>query len=326
MRAVICEALGGLDGLVVRDVPEPAAGPGEVLLEMSAAALNFPDVLTIAGTYQHKRTPPFVPGMEGAGRIAAVGAGVDAAHLGRRVVVSAHGTFAERMVVPLSAVTACAHHFTDAEAAAFPVIAKTAYHALRHRAAVRPGETVLVNGASGGTGHMAVKMAKAFGARVIATGGDAAKLALVAGLGADAVLTTGGDDLADRIKAANGGRGVDVVFDPVGGAVLDAALKATAFGARVCVVGFTAGAPNVVRTNYALIKSLSILGVRAGEAARHDPALARDYDLELPRLAAAHDLRPRIAATYPLDAAAAALARLSARDFVGKIVLDLGAG
>jgi NADPH2:quinone reductase len=321
MKAVVCEALGGLDALAIREVPEPRAGPGEVVVAIAAAALNYPDVLTIAGTYQHKREPPFVPGMEGAGRVVAVGPGVDAAWMDRRVMVSNPGTFAARIAVPITAVMPTPLRFSDAEAAAFPVIAKTAYHALVHRARLRPGETVVVNGASGGTGHMAVKLAKALGARGIATSGDPAKLEQVRALGADAVLATAGADLAERIKAANDGRGVDVVFDPVGGAPFEAALKACAFGARVCVIGFTSGTPNTVRTNYALIKSLSILGVRAGEAARHDPGIARDYQTELPRLAEAHALAPKIAARYPLEEAAAALARLRARDFVGKIVL-----
>ncbi len=323
MRAMVCEALGGVDNLILRDVAVPHAKPGEVVVALQAAALNFPDILTIAGTYQHRQMPPFVPGMEGAGVVAAVGKGIAPALIGERVIVSARGTFAEQVAVAVDALQPMPAGWSFAEAAAFPVIARTAYHALVHRAGLRRGETLLVNGASGGTGHMAVKLGKALGARVIATGGDAAKLAIVRALGADATVLTGEDDLAGRIKAANGGRGVDVVFDPVGGPVLEASLKACAFAARVAIIGFTSGDPNAVRTNYALIKGLSVLGVRAGEAARADPSIQRDYEIALPLLAAEHDLRPRIAATFPLEQACVALRTLADRRIVGKVSLTM---
>lgn len=325
MRALVCRKLGGPDGLaLVDDWPEPAAGPGAVVVAVAAAALNFPDLLTLQGTYQHRQEPPFVSGLEAAGIVVAAGVGVDAALVGRRVMFSARGALAARVAVPISELLDVPAGWNLDEAAAFPIGAKTAYHALVQRAHLAAGETLLVNGASGGMGHLAVKLGKALGARVIATGTDSRKLDIVRGLGADAVIPIAEDSAATAgsIKAANGGAGVDVVFDPVGGAAFDAALKATAFGARVAIVGFTSGGPNVVRTNYCLIKSLSLLGIRAGEAARFDPRLQAGYLNELPALAAGADLRPRVAARYPFADARAAFDRLAGRDFVGKIVVD----
>lgn len=325
MRALLCETLSGIDGLrVVTDAPEPVPEPGQACVAMAAAALNFPDLLMLEGRYQHRAEPPYVPGLEGAGVVEAVGDGVDPSLVGRRVIVGARGTLAERVVVHADTLTELPTGWSFEAGAGFRVVAVTAYNALVHRAALRRGETLLVNGASGGTGHMAVMMGRALGARVIATGGDAGKLDVVKELGADAVVQTSPiDTLSDRIKAANAGRGVDVVFDPVGGPVLDASIKATSYGARIAIIGFASGSPNAVRTNYALIKCLSILGVRAGEAARHDPRIAADYRTALPALAEAHDLKPRIAQTFALADARAAFEQLAARTPVGKIVIDL---
>ncbi len=323
MRAIIARALGGPDQLaLVTDHAAPAPRQGHVVVAVAAAALNFPDILTLAGTYQHKQEPPYVPGMEGAGVVLSVGPGVDGAWLGRRVMFSARGTLAERVAVSVGELADVPAAWSMAQAAGFPVIAKTAYHALVHRARLQRGETLLVHGAAGGTGHMAVKIGKALGARVIATGSSAERLAHVAAMGADVVVDSTADDLADRIKAAVP-RGVDVTFDPVGGAVFEASLKASAFGGRIAVIGFTSGAPNVVRTNYALIKGLSILGVRAGEAARHDPNIAADYARELPRLTAAYDLAPHVGATFKLAEAARAFECLAARAVVGKVMVEV---
>ncbi len=322
MRAMVCERLGGPEGLHLRELPAPHARDGKVVVKLHAAAINFPDILTIAGTYQHKQTPPFVPGHEGAGIVTAAGKASE--HwIGKSVMVAARGCYCEQVAVAADSLMELPRNWSFAEGAAFPVVGRTAYHALVHRARIQPGETLLVNGASGGTGHLAVKLGKALGARVIATGADAGKLAKLAEIGADETVVLGGTDDAGRIKEASGGTGVDVVFDPVGGPAFEAALKACRFGARVLVIGFTSGTHNTVRTNYALIKGLSILGVRAGEAARHDLSLAADYDRELPKLAAKCDIKPVIGATYPLAQAAAALRTLQSRKLVGKIVLTM---
>jgi NADPH:quinone reductase len=234
----------------------------------------------------------------------------------------ARGTFAERVAVSVNELADVPPGWSMTTAAAFPVVARTAYHALVHRAGLLSGETLLVHGAAGGTGHMAVKLGKVCGARVIATGSSPDRLAQVIAIGADIVLDSRADDLAERIKAA-APRGVDVTFDPVGGAVFEASLKASAFGGRIAVVGFTSGDHNTVRTNYALIKGLSILGVRAGEAARHDPGIAADYVRELPRLAATYNLAPHVGTTFPLGEAAKAFACLAARAVVGKVVIEV---
>jgi NADPH:quinone reductase len=323
MRAIIARTLGGPEHLtLVTDYAEPVAKSGQVVVSIAATALNFPDILTLQGTYQHKQDPPYVPGMEGAGTVTAVGPGGDARLIGRRVMFGARGTLAERVAVPVGALLDVPPAWTMAQAAGYPIAATTAYHALVHRAGLLAGETLLVHGAAGGMGHMAVKLGRAFGARVIATASGPERMAQVQALGADVVLDSRGADLAERIKAVCVG-GVNVVFDPVGGGVFTASLKAAAFGARIAVVGFTAGEPNTVRTNYALIKGLSILGVRAGEAGRHDATVAADYARELPRLAAVHDLAPHIGATFKLAEAAEAFACLASRTVAGKVVLEV---
>ncbi len=323
MRAMMARQLGGPQHLaLVKDQADPIPHTGHVIVALDAAALNFPDVLTLHGTYQHKQEPPFIPGMEGAGAVIAVGAGVDAAWIGRRVMFGARGTLAELVSVAVAELVEVPHTWSMQTAAGFPIAAKTAYHALVHRASLRSGETLLVHGAAGGTGHMAVKLGKILGARVIATGRDPDRLARLRLMGADVVLDSRGDDLAERIKAVAPG-GVNVTFDPVGGDVFEASLKASAFGGRIAIIGFTAGAPNSVRTNYALIKGLTILGVRAGEAARHDARVAADYSRELPQLAAHHDFSPHVGATFKLADAAAAFACLVSRSVVGKVIVEI---
>jgi NADPH2:quinone reductase len=326
MRALVCERLEGLGALRLRDDwPEPTARAGGVVVRMHAAGLNFPDLLMTEGKYQHRAEPPYVPGLEGAGVVTSIGPDVDHTWIGRPVIVSARGTFAERVAVGIDAVTPMPDGWSFAEAAGFRVVAVTAYNALVHRARLRAGEWLLVTGASGGTGHMAVKIGKALGARVIATGTDPDKRAIVASLGADHTVDARCPDLVDDIKAATGGRGVDVVFDPVGGDGFDASLKAAAPGARIAIVGFAGGSPNTVRTNYLLIKNLTLLGIRAGEAARENPGVAEDYRTALPAFAARHDLKPRIAATLPFDEAVAAFRLLAGRHIVGKVVVTIAA-
>jgi NADPH:quinone reductase len=326
VRALVCERLEGIGALRVRDDwPEQVMGDDTVRVRMTAAALNFPDLLMTEGLYQHRAEAPYIPGLEGAGVVVAVAQDLPSSWVGRRVMVSTRGTFAAEVVVRPDDLHEVPPGWTDAEAAAFRVVGITAFHALVHRARVQAGDTVLVTGAAGGTGHMAVKMAKALGARVIGVVRTVAKAEAVRALGADHVVLAEGEDLADRIKSTAGGRGVDVVFDPVGGAVFDAALKATAPGGRIAIVGFAGGAPNSVKTNYALIKGLTLLGIRAGEAARQNPAVAADYREALARLAVTHDLRPVIGATYAFVDAPRAFVDLAVHGTVGKIVVSLDA-
>lgn len=321
-RALVCRALVGVDALTVDDHwPVPELRPGQVLVKVAAAGLNYPDLLMLTGGYQHKAVPPFVPGMEGAGQVIAAAADVDPSWLTRHVMFAARGTFAGIVAADAADLMALPEAWTMDEAAAFPIVAKTAFHALVHRARLQPGDWLTVHGASGGTGHMAVKIGKALGARVIATSADAAKFDRLKALGADVVINATAGDLADQMKAATDGHGVDVVFDPVGGAVFDASLKAAAFGGRLLVVGFTANVPNQVRTNYALIKGLSVLGIRAGEAARHNPTIRDSYQLDLPDLLARADIRPLIAERFSLAKGSDAFRRMQTRQFVGKLVI-----
>jgi NADPH:quinone reductase len=322
MHALVCTALTGIAALRVEARAEPIARPCEVVVAVQAAGLNYPDLLMTTGSYQHKPDPPFVPGLEGAGVIVDIGPNGDRTLLGQRVMFSARGAFAERVAVAAAETSIVPEGWSIEQAAAFPVAGRTAFHALVHRAALRTGETLLVHGASGGVGHLAVKLGKALGAIVIATTGDPSKADFLRACGADHVVDTRCSDLADRIKSANNDRGVDVVLDSVGGALFDASLKAAAFGARILVVGFVAAQPNTVRTNYILIKGLSMLGVRAGEAARHNPAIAESYRTALPMLAAEHALTPHVHAAFAFKEAHKAFQTLAARDFVGKLVIQ----
>lgn len=323
MRAIVCKALGEPPRLEMVDLPDPIAGKGQVLVRILAAGVNYPDLLMTRGEYQHKPEVPFIPGLEAAGVVEAVGAGGLPHLLGRRVAISHRtGCFAERIAVPASAVLMpVPDGWSDEEAATFPVAARTAHHALVEKARVGDGDLVAVTGASGGTGHMAVRLAKDVGARVVAITGSEAKRAALLALGADAVVVANDTrTLADEVKSACGGRGVDVIFDPVGGDMLDAMMRATAWGARVCVVGFTAGKATALHSNYILIKSLSVLGIRAGESAARDPRMAQEAETALPAMAG-RGLRPLVGATFRLADAAKALAAMQSRTVIGKVAL-----
>ncbi|MBV1695283.1 MAG: NADPH:quinone oxidoreductase family protein [Hyphomicrobiales bacterium] len=324
MRAIICTALGTPPRLALVDLPDPIAGEGQVLVRIAAAGVNYPDLLMTRGEYQHKPTLPFIPGLEAVGVIETVGAGVATTLLGRRVAISHRtGCFADRIAASVSAVVMTVpDDWSDEEAAAFPVAARTAHHALVQKAQIGRGDIVAITGASGGTGHMAIMLAKDLGARVVAVTGSEAKRAALLSLGADAVVVANDTrTLADEVKSASGGRGVDVIFDPVGGDVLEAMMRATAWGARVCVVGFTAGGATALRSNYILIKGLSVLGIRAGESAARDPRLAIEAENALPAMAA-RGLRPLVGARFELRDVARAFDAMRSRSVVGKVALQ----
>src|SRR5829696_7588905 len=327
MRTVVCDRLGDPSVLKVQDVPIPEIGPADVLIKVGAASVNFPDVLMLTADYQHKPELPFIPGMEGAGTVSAVGAEVKNWKAGDRVIFGVRpGAFAEYVKVPASGnLMRLPAGWSDAEGSAFRVGATTAYHSLVHRAALEPREVLLVHGASGGVGLAAVQLGKHLGAQVIATGGDDARLAVVREQGADHVVNYRTADFVALVKDMTAGRGVDVVYDPVGGEVLEKSLRAAAYGARLLVVGFTSGGPTRIMSNHVLIKGLSILGVRAGETARRSgSAFARDYAVELPRLAGLGVMRPHISHRFPMERAADAFRALIDRKVVGKAVIDIG--
>ena len=328
MRAVVCDRLGDPSVLQIKDVPIPEIGPSDILIKVGAASVNFPDVLMLSAGYQHKPELPFIPGMEGAGTIAAVGAGVTNWRAGDRVIFGVRpGAFAEYVRVPATGnLMRTPEGWSDAEGAAFRVGATTAYHSLVHRAGLRSGEVLLVHGAAGGMGLAAVQLGKHLGAEVIATGGDDRRLAVVREQGADRVVNYRSADFVPVVKEATGGRGADVIYDPVGGEVLEKSLRAAAYGARLLVIGFTSGGPTRIMSNHVLIKGLSILGVRAGETARRQGSnVAQDYAVELPRLAALGVMRPHISHRFPIEHAADAFQVLIDRKVVGKAVIEISA-
>ena len=325
MRAVLCEQLGDPSVLKIVDLPAPTPGKGEVLVRVRAAAMNFPDVLMVAGGYQHKPALPFTPGMEAAGEILALGDGVSGWSVGDKVIFGKRpGAFAEQVAVPVSGLAMkVPEGWSFAEGAAFRVGAQTAYHGVVHRAALKHGETLLVHGATGGVGLAAVQLGKHLGATVIATGGDDAKLEVVRTYGgADHVVNYRTGDFVAAVKEITKGRGADVIYDPVGGDVLEKSVRCAAFGGRLAVIGFTSGGPSKLMSNHILIKCLTVLGVRAGEAARYDPAYAEDYKVTMPKLAAQGVMRPHISHRLPMERVADAMRLLLDRKVVGKAVLE----
>jgi NADPH2:quinone reductase len=313
-----------LSGVSLETIDARAPGPGEVAVSMRAAALNFPDLLMTRGGYQHRPELPYTIGMEGAGTVEAVGEGVTGWSPGDAVCVSDKtGTIARRAVVPAHALSPVPPGWDWASAAGWQVGALTAYVALVVRGALRAGETLLVHGATGGMGAAAVQLGAALGATVIATGTREDWLERLRPLGATHRLSSRGD-FAAEVKALTGGRGADVIYDPVGGDVFDRSTKCIAFGGRLLVVGFAAGRIPTVAANHVLIKSYAVVGVRAGEWTRQRPAEAPAIRAEIARLAAEGVFRPLVGATFPLERAKDALAALERREAPGKIVVELG--
>ena len=326
MRAVVCDRLGDPSVLKIEERPIPQPGPADVLVKVGAASVNSPDVLMLSAGYQHKPELPFIPGMEGAGTIAAVGAEVKRWQAGDKVIFGVRpGAMAEYVCVAAAGIQMrLPEGWSFAEGSAFRVGATTAFHSLVHRAGLKRGEVLLVHGASGGVGMAAVQLGKHIGARVIATGGDDPRLAIVKANGANDVVNYRTADFVAVVKELTGGKGVDVVYDPVGGEVLEKSVRAAAYGARLVIVGFTSGGPSKLMSNHILIKGLTVLGVRAGETIRrHSPELGRDYTEELPRLAGLGVMRPYISHRFPMERAADAFRVLIDRQVVGKAVIEM---
>lgn len=324
MRAVVCDRLGDPSVLKIEERPIPEPGPTNVVVRVGAAAVNFPDVLTVSGDYQHKPELPFIPGMEGAGTVHAVGAERKDWRVGDRVIFGIRpGAFAEYVTVtPKGRLLALPDGWSFAEGAGFRVGATTAYHSLVHRAALRSGEVALIHGAAGGVGMAAVQLARHLGARVIATGSDDQRLAIVKQHGAHEVVNYRTSDFVATVKGLTGGKGADVIYDPVGGEVLEKSVHAAAYGARLLVVGFTSGGPSKLMSNHVLIKGLAVLGVRAGETLLRQPHMGYSY-AELPKLAALGVMRPHISHRFPMERAADAFRVLLERQVVGKAVIEM---
>ncbi len=325
MRAAVVRELGGPEALRIEELPPPALGPGQVRVEMAAAGVNFPDLLLTQGLYQLRPPLPFTPGLEGAGRIVECAADVAGWHEGDRVIVRIRpGTFAEEVVVPADRLVRVPRGMTDPAAAAFTVAYRTAYHALVDRGRLQAGEVLLVHGAAGGVGLAAVELGAVLGATVIATAGADAKLGILREKGAAHVINYRQQDFRRQVKALTDDRGADVIYDPVGGDVFDQSLRCINWGGRLLVVGFTSGRIPAAPANYPLLKGASVIGVRAGEHGRRNPASDRQNLETLIGMAEKGQLQPHISHRLPLDDAAAALQLLADRQVIGKAVLMMG--
>ena len=321
MRDVRIHELTGPAGLRVDDVPAPEARGGQVLIEVRAAGVNFPDLLLTRGQYQFKPTPPFSPGGEAAGIVRAIGPGVTSVAVGDRVATTiVYGAFAEQIVVPELAVVKLPDAVGFEVGAATLLTYATTYHALVDRAALRSGETLLVLGAAGGVGIAAVELGALLGARVIAAASSESKLAFCREHGARDTIDYSREELKDRVKALTAGNGVDVVYDPVGGAHAEPALRAIAWQGRYLVVGFASGEIPKIPLNLVLLKGCQIVGVFWGSFAMRDPATNRAHAEQLFAWVAEGKLRPAIDATLPFAEAAEGLGRLERREVKGKIV------
>jgi NADPH:quinone reductase len=323
MRALVVSGLSNdFSGCALSHVPVPEPGPGEVRVRVRAAAINFPDILQTRGEYQYKPTLPFIPGIETAGEVDAVGAGVESFASGDAVVSHARvGGYAEFVVLPASDLRPKPARLSFSEAAGYGVAYLTAYVALVRRAQLQPGEWVLVHGAAGGTGLACLDLARHLGARVIAASPSAAKLEIIArDYAPDAIVNTSGGFL-ERVRAITGGRGADVIFDPVGGDVFDESTRCIAFDGRILVVGFTSGRIPTIPVNIPLIKGFSVMGLRAGEYARRFPERGAENQTAIWALAEAGHVRPRVDCELPLAQWRDGFARLLDRKTVGKTIL-----
>ena len=324
-KAMICRELGPPERLVYDDIELPEPARGEALIRIHRVGVNFPDKLIIAGGYQLKPPLPFVPGTEVAAEVVTLGPanGSAPAHIrpGAQVMATMRtGAYAGAAVVPFGAIRPIPAGFTLSQAAAHPVGAQTAYVALVERGDLAAGETILILGAAGGVGLAAVQLARALGATVIATGSTQEKRDAALAAGADHAIEAK-DDLKAVVMALTEGRGVDLVYDPVGGDAFDQAIRTLAWGGRLLVVGFASGRIPTLAVNRALIKGISVIGVRAGEHVRQRPELGPRIHRAVDALAAEGRLVPRIHAELPLADAAKALRMLDRREVIGKIVL-----
>ena len=322
MKAVLCKTLGPARNLVLEEVASPLPKKNEILLDVQAAGVNFPDTLIIEGKYQFQPPLPFSPGGEAAGVVAAVGEKAGAFKVGDRVMaLTGWGAFAEQVAVPFYNVLPIPASMDFTTAAAFGMTYGTSMHALRQRGQLQAGETLLVLGASGGVGLAAVEIGKAMGARVIAAASSAEKLAVAKAAGADELIDYSQANLREEIKRLTGGQGVDVIYDPVGGELFEQAVRGLAWNGRLLVVGFASGSIPQLTANLVLLKGAAVLGVFWGAFAQRQP---EDNAANFRQLFAWHaegKLKPLVSQTYPLEEAGAAIEKLGQRQAVGKLVV-----
>lgn len=328
MKAVVVSELGKVENLSVVDLPDPNPGPGEILVAVVAAGVNYPDVLVVEGRYQNRPPLPFMPGKEAAGVVLAMGPGVSSCQIGDRVLAFVeYGAFCEKLLVPANSCFVVPDEMDLVEAAAFGLAYQTAYFALVERAAMKAGETVLVTGAAGGVGLACVQLARALGGRVIAGVSSPGKAELAKSSGADAVIDLSQDNLRDvmrdEVRKLTNGKGADVVCEIVGGDVFDSAIRAVAWSGRLVVLGFAGGRIPTMSVNYVLIKNIAVMGMHWSDYRDEHPQKMRHAQEELFKLYKEGKLHTEITGSYPLDRAAEALGMLRDRRAKGKIVLKM---
>jgi len=324
MKAALVRELGELDWVTVGEIEPPTVGPGQVMIDVAACAVNFPDVLMVRGMYQEKPRLPFSPGQEVAGVVTALGDGVDGIAVGDRVFAGTGvGGMAEQVVTRAGSVYPLPDGVDFATGSAFLTTYGTSWYALAERGQLRAGETLVVLGAGGGVGLAAVDIGRALGGRVLAGASSPAKLAEATRLGAEAVVDYSSEDLRSAITAFTEGRGADVVYDPVGGPLSEQALRSTAWEGRFLVIGFAAWEIPKIPLNLALLKGCSIVGVFLGSRSMRDPAGHRRSMLELIALWERGELSPFVSQTFPLDQASEALRVLADREAIGKVVVTI---
>jgi NADPH2:quinone reductase len=325
VRAVVCKKHGPPETLVVEEVPSPPLGAGEVRVGVHACGVNFPDTLIIENKYQFKPPLPFSPGGEVAGEVIELGDGVEGVAVGDRVIaMTGWGGFAEELVIGADRLMAIPKDMSFAEAAGFTMVYGTSYHALKQRAALQPGETLLVLGAAGGVGLTAVELGKLMGAHVIAAASSQEKLDLCRRYGADHVINYSVESIKERTKELTGGNGADVIYDPVGGDAFDQAMRSIAWKGRLLVVGFTSGRIPEVPANLILLKGCQVVGVFWGAFTAREPETNVENLADLGRLYEQGRIKPHVSKTYPLERAADALNAILRREAKGKVVLTTG--
>ena len=322
MHAWLCENPTGVDALTWKELPTPQAGAGEVLIEIKAASLNFPDLLIVQNKYQIKPPLPFVPGSEYAGVVQAVGDGVKHLKVGQNVAcLSGTGGFASHTIAPAALCMPLPAGFSFVDAAAFIMIYATSHHALVDRAQLKAGETLLVLGAAGGVGTSAIQIAKAMGARVVAAASTDEKCALCKSIGADATINYSTENLREALKTLTDGKGPDVIYDPVGGDLAEPAFRSIAWRGRYLVVGFASGTIPALPLNLTLLKGASIVGVFWGGFAKQEPKASAAAMAELAGWYAQGKIKPVIDRTMPMAELKAAYAHMGSRGVKGKLVM-----
>ena len=324
MKAIFCNKLGGTENLAYVETVSPRPGPNDVLIKVRAAGLNFADTLQIAGKYQSKLEPPFIPGMEVAGEILEIGQGVNRPlNVGQRVMafMRGGGAFAEEVLVDSEWLVPVPDEMDDVIAAGFPTVYGTSNFALKHRGNLQAEETLLVLGAAGGVGLTAVELGKTMGANVIAAAGGSEKCKVAIDHGADFAIDYKSESIRDRVKDLTDNRGADVVYDAVGGDAFDQAIRAVNWEARMLIIGFAAGRIQKIPANLILVKNISVVGVVYGAQTERDPSYGASFVQEAADLFRQGRVKPHIGKTFPLSQAAEAMDALLSRSYAGKIIL-----